>query len=199
MADDGETADDTGGVGVRPGLRGAAATMREIGGSSIDDFNMLIVRQTAAALYVGAGGDEERQGKAAAAFAALAGIAPRGELEGMMAAQMVACHNAAMECYRRAAQLAQPLQARGENLAHAGRLSRATAALVEALDRRRSEGVPKSVIVEHRVTRSEPALTAIPAPAIPAPQMSAPQIPAKPNGNGHALNGHTAPGGTALS
>jgi hypothetical protein len=30
------------------------------------------------------------------------GIGPKDELEGMMAAQLVAAHNAAMECYRRA-------------------------------------------------------------------------------------------------
>jgi hypothetical protein len=31
-----------------------------------------------------------------------AGIAPQDEFEGMTAAQLVACHNASMECYRRA-------------------------------------------------------------------------------------------------
>jgi hypothetical protein len=34
--------------------------------------------------------------------AALAGIAPRDELEAMLAAQLLGAHNAAMECYRRA-------------------------------------------------------------------------------------------------
>jgi hypothetical protein len=33
---------------------------------------------------------------------ALVGIAPQDELEGMLAAQLVGCPNAAMECYRRA-------------------------------------------------------------------------------------------------
>jgi hypothetical protein len=32
----------------------------------------------------------------------LAGIAPKDELEGMMAAQLIAAHSAAMECFRRA-------------------------------------------------------------------------------------------------
>ena len=37
-----------------------------------------------------------------ATVAALVGINPQDELEGMMAAQLIAAHNAAMECYRRA-------------------------------------------------------------------------------------------------
>jgi hypothetical protein len=35
-----------------------------------------------------------------AALEALVGIGPKDELEGMMAAQLVAAHNATMECYR---------------------------------------------------------------------------------------------------
>jgi hypothetical protein len=31
----------------------------------------------------------------------MVGIGPKDELEGMMAAQMLAAHSAAMECYRR--------------------------------------------------------------------------------------------------
>ncbi len=199
MTDNGKTIDDTSGAQVRPGERGAAgagagpATMREIGGSSVDAFNALIARQTTAALYANPENDEDRRTKAAAALAALMSIAPRSELEGMLDAQLVACHNAAMECFRRAAHPAQQPQARDENLAHAGRLSRAYAALVEALDRRRGEGVPKTVTVEHRVIRGEGDLAARPAPRLPAPHTAPPH-----KGNGHALNGHKAASGTAL-
>jgi hypothetical protein len=64
-------------------------------------IEMLIGQAVNSQLLVGAG--EHQQGKLiAASAAALKGIAPRGELEGMLAAQLVACHNAAMECYRRA-------------------------------------------------------------------------------------------------
>lgn len=176
MTDDGRAAD------------GAAATMRGIGGSSVDAFNMLIARQTAGALYADPAREEDRRGKAAAALAGLASIAPRSELEGMLGAQLVACHNAAMECFRRAAHPAVPEPARAENLAHAARLSRSYAALVEALDRRRGEGLPRTVTVEHRVIRGESGLSASPVPHGPAPH----------KGNGHALNGHTAANGAAL-
>jgi hypothetical protein len=37
-----------------------------------------------------------------AAISGLVGISPKDELEGMMAAQLIASHHAAMECYRRA-------------------------------------------------------------------------------------------------
>lgn len=199
MTKDSKTADDTSGARERVGERGAvgvgagAATMREIGGSSVEAFNALIARQTTAALYANPSSDEDRRTKATAALAALASIAPRSELEGMLGAQIVACHNAAMECFRRAAHPAEPAQARAENLAHAGRLSRATAALVEALDRRRGEGTPRTVTVEHRVIRGESGLT-----PRPVPRIAAPHSPTLRKGNGHALNGHKAPGGTAL-
>lgn len=199
MTGDGSMTDDACGGQEQLGERGAAvdgagaAAMRRIGGSSVDAFNMLIARQTTGALYANPENCEDRRGKAAAALAGLASIAPRSELEGMLAAQLVACHNAAMECFRRAAHPATPETARAENLAHAARLSRSYAALVEALDRRRGEGVPKTVTVEHRVIRGEGGLDAHPVPRIPAPHAPAPR-----KGNCHALNGHTAANGAAL-
>jgi hypothetical protein len=76
------------------------------------------------------------------------GIAPKDELEGMMAAQLVAAHNAAMECYRRAMIGEQTFEGRRENLAQANKLSRTYAALLEALNRHRGKGQQK-VTVEH--------------------------------------------------
>jgi hypothetical protein len=52
---------------------------------------------------------------------ALKGIAHNGELEAMLAAQLFAAHNAAMERYRRAM---LPLQGRDHNLNQANKLSR---------------------------------------------------------------------------
>ena len=76
------------------------------------------------------------------------GIAPKDEIEGMMAAQLVAAHNAAMECYRRAMIGEQSFEGRRENLTQANKLSRTYAALVEALNRHRGKGQQK-VTVEH--------------------------------------------------
>jgi hypothetical protein len=52
------------------------------------------------------------------------GIAPRGELEGMIAAQLLGCHNASMECYLRAMLGEQTFEGRHENLYQANKLSR---------------------------------------------------------------------------
>ncbi len=61
----------------------------------------------------------ERDRQMSATVAALAGIAPKDELEGMMAAQLVAAHNATMECYRRAMIGEQTFEGRREK-AHRG-------------------------------------------------------------------------------
>jgi hypothetical protein len=76
------------------------------------------------------------------------GIGPKDELEGMMAAQLVAAHSAAMECYRRAMLGEQTLQGRSENLSQANKLSRTYSTLLEALNRHRGKGQQK-VTVEH--------------------------------------------------
>jgi hypothetical protein len=86
-----------------------------------------------------------------AARRALASIAPRDAVEGMMAAQLIGLHDAAMECFRRGAMREQPGECRDQNLTQANRLVRSYAALVEALDRHRGKGQPQVVRVE-RVT-----------------------------------------------
>lgn len=86
-----------------------------------------------------------------AARHALAGIAPRDPLEGMIAAQLVGLHDAAMECFRRGAMREQPGEFRDQNLTQANKLVRSYAALLEALDRHRGKGQPQVVRVE-RVT-----------------------------------------------
>jgi hypothetical protein len=83
-----------------------------------------------------------------ATVAALVGIGPKDELEGMMAAQLIAAHNAAMDCYRRAMIGEQTFEGRSENLAQANKLSRTYATLLEALNRHRGKGQQK-VTVEH--------------------------------------------------
>ena len=83
-----------------------------------------------------------------ATYAALVGIGPKDEIEGMIAAQLLAAHNAAMECYRRAMIGEQTFEGRRENLAQANKLSRTFATLLDALNRHRGKGQQK-VTVEH--------------------------------------------------
>lgn len=91
---------------------------------------------------------ETQQRQFSATVAALVGIAPKDELEGMMAAQLIAAHNAAMENYRRAMISEQTFDGRRENLAQATKLSRTYATLLEVLNRHRGKGQQK-VTVEH--------------------------------------------------
>ena len=54
-----------------------------------------------------------------AMLAAIAGIEPRDEIEGMLVAQLIASHNAAVECYRHAMLRNQTFDGRHENLKQA--------------------------------------------------------------------------------
>src|SRR6202453_1848374 len=122
--------------------------LKNIGGSQSDHWNNILANQVVQALWVKNSDKNERDRQLSAAVAALIGIAPKGELEGMMAAQLIAAHNAAMECYRRAMIGEQTFEGRRENLSQANKLSRTYAALIEALNRHRGKGQQK-VTVEH--------------------------------------------------
>jgi hypothetical protein len=92
--------------------------------------------------------EESREKVANAAAHALMGIEPNGELEGMIAAQLVAAHNVAMECYRRANVPNMPFKVRDGHLNQANKLSRTFVTLLEALNKHRGKGQQK-VTVEH--------------------------------------------------
>lgn len=122
--------------------------LKELGGSESDHWNNILANQALQSLWLKNSSQEDRDKQSKAILAALAGIGPKDELEGMMAAQLVAAHNAAMECYRRAMIGEQTFDGRRENLAQASKLSRTYAALLEALNRHRGKGQQK-VTVEH--------------------------------------------------
>jgi hypothetical protein len=122
--------------------------LKSIGGSKSDTWNKVIVNQAVQTVWAKNSGQEERQNLLNATVAGLIGISPRDELEGMLAAQLIACHNASMECYRRAMIGEQTFEGRRENLSQANKLSRTYGALLEALNRHRGKGQQK-VTVEH--------------------------------------------------
>jgi hypothetical protein len=119
--------------------------LKRLGGSQSDDWNNVIVNQTANALWINED-QNEQQFKAIAS--ALYEINPRDPIESMIGAQLLAGHSAAMECYRRAMLPNQDFVFRRENLNQAGKLSRTFATLLEALNRHRGKGQQK-VTVEH--------------------------------------------------
>ena len=123
-------------------------TLKAIGGSPSDQWNSVLANQTMSALWLERSDEVIRDRQYGATVAGLAGIGPRDELEGMIAAQLIAAHNAAMECYRRAMLSEQTFEGRRENLLQANKLSRTYAVLLEALNRYRGKGQQK-VTVEH--------------------------------------------------
>jgi hypothetical protein len=122
--------------------------LKAIGGSPSDNWNNVLANQTMTALWLKHSDETTRDRQYSATVAGLAGIGPRDELEGMIAAQLIAAHNATMECYRRAMFGEQTFEGRRENLLQANKLSRTYAVLLEALNRHRGKGQQK-VTVEH--------------------------------------------------
>lgn len=76
------------------------------------------------------------------------GLAPTDGLEGMLAAQMVGTHHAALDCLRMAAVPGQTFASRDMNLKHAQKLMALYTQQVAALNKHRGKGQQK-VTVEH--------------------------------------------------
>jgi hypothetical protein len=129
----------TGVVKMHP-LESQVPEYAAFGGSRSDNFNQNIADQTLKSLWIpDVFDDDTKLSKRQAALATLQGIKPRDEVEGMLAAQMVACHSAAMECYRRAMIPDQPLIGRESNLRFADKLSKTYAQQMEALKHHRQK------------------------------------------------------------
>lgn len=112
--------------------------LKRIGSSQSDTFNQALVNQALSALSTGPLDLEAWEEKRQAAVAALIGIAPRDELEDMLAGQLVA-HKAAMECYRRALLVNQTSGGHREALNQADKLTRTYTLLLDALSRHRGK------------------------------------------------------------
>jgi hypothetical protein len=124
-------------------------TLKQFGGSRSEDWNRNLVAQTLGTLSFKHSDKEASDGQDVAALAGLSfGIGPKDELEGMIGAQLLAAHNAAMECYRRSTVGGQTFEGRGENLNQANKLSRTYVMLLDALDRHRGKRQQK-LAVEH--------------------------------------------------
>jgi hypothetical protein len=62
-----------------------------------DDWNSVLANQTMSALWLTHSDEATRDRQYGATRCQLAGVGPNDELEGMIAAQLIAAHNAAME------------------------------------------------------------------------------------------------------
>lgn len=114
---------------------------KEFGGALADKWNSRLATQ----LGMIGGFDAD---KCEAEAGCLYGIKPQDEFEGMVATQMIAAHNAAMDCFRRAGFPEQYLEARNMYLNQANKLLRTYSTLLATLDKHRGKGQQK-VTVEH--------------------------------------------------
>ena len=121
---------------------------KQLGGSDSDHFNQMLATQTLATLWVANSDDEQRNRQFLAATATMIGAKPADELEGMLISQMIACHAASLECYRRAMLAEQSFEGRQSNLSAANKLSRTYTMLLDALSKHRGKG-QQVVRVEH--------------------------------------------------
>jgi hypothetical protein len=123
--------------------------LKPIGGSMSDDWNNMVANQAVLTRWCfGNEGPNDTKRYQRGTVEALIGINPKDEIEGMIGAQLIACHNASMECHRRAMLRDQTFEGRREALNQANKLSRTYATLVESLNRHRGKGQQK-VTVEH--------------------------------------------------
>jgi len=114
-------------------------------GTTDENFGESLMNQVASSVL---GANRTMAEKVNIALAALHGIKPRDELEGMLCVQMVGVHNLAMKFLRSAAQGQQIPGGTDSNVNRAARLLRTFALQVEALGRYRGKGQQK-VTVEH--------------------------------------------------
>ena len=121
-----------------------------VGGSQSDEWNRLLVDQTVKALSVVSADASERETLVKAAESGLAGIGPRDEIEGMMAANLIAAHAAVMDCYYRAPKAMEYADWR-DQLNMANKLTRTSVALVGALDKHRGKGQQKATVEQVHV------------------------------------------------
>lgn len=124
-------------------------------GSRVEDFSQVLINQVGNALWWHHSNEQEKDQQIQAILAAMIGIKPQDEIEGMMAAQLVAVHNVAMECLRRAMITEQSHIGREANLNQANKLTRSYAALVESLNKYRGKGVSEQKITVQHVNVSE--------------------------------------------
>lgn len=129
-------------------LAPSAPQFRALGGSDNDTFNNVLANAVAAAVWRPGGlppGEANRRVKAA--LTALMAFKPRDEIEGMIAAQAVALHQATMECLRRAMIPEQPAEAATKLRREAANLARCMVEATDAIERRRGKA-PQVVRVE---------------------------------------------------
>lgn len=117
--------------------------------SSVAAIELHKVNEIARLLWLPEGlSDEDRNARMLLALELYESMAPQDGLEGMLAAQMVGTHHAALECLRRAALENQTYAGRDMALKHAQKLMTLYTQQIAALNKHRGKGQQK-VTVEY--------------------------------------------------
>ena len=131
--------------------RRKTAELKMIGGSISDDLNSALVNQAAQTIWLSHCKPDDRTTKLHTVVDTMVGIAPENEIEGMLAAQMVAVHHATMECFRRAMIEGQSFEGRAQNLAFGNKLANTYTRQMEALQKNRGKGQQQMTVIHQHV------------------------------------------------
>jgi hypothetical protein len=132
-----------------PSPRDGGGGLTAVSGSQSTRFRNALLNDVRAAIVPQGASHEVQTARLGAAMDALAGFAPRDEVEGMMAAQAVATHHAAMDALRRALAPGIPAETGDRLRRQATKLSQSFVALTDAIERRRGKSAHQVVRVEH--------------------------------------------------
>jgi hypothetical protein len=118
-------------------------------GAKSQPVRLALINRALRAMWIPDHSDTEAVSRAMdLAIFTFAELKPRDAAEGMLAAQMIASHEAAMECMRRAMLPNQTFEGRDQNLKHATKLMGLYERQLAALDKHRGKGRQK-ITVEH--------------------------------------------------
>jgi hypothetical protein len=122
--------------------------LRDVCGAKSDEFNMQLLDQALVSMAGVAANGKATTENLHTAVAAMEGVKPADVIEGMIAAQMFAAHNATMDAYRRVGCAGQPHEVRMALINAASKCSRTFVTLYEGLNKGRGKG-SQVVRVEH--------------------------------------------------
>ncbi len=134
---------------ILPTKQEEGAGLAAVSGSGSARFRNTLLNDLRAAIVPQGAPPDVQAARLGSAMDALAGFAPRDEVEGMMAAQAVALHHAMMDARRRSMAPSTPVEVADTLRRQAAKLSRAFTDLANAIDRRRGKGAHQIVRVEH--------------------------------------------------
>jgi hypothetical protein len=122
-------------------------------GSNNKEFGKMIYNQLSKSCYTGTDYLETLKN----ITIEMQGIAPKDQIEGMLAAQMIATHHAAMNCYRIAAK-SEMIDSMNIAFNSANKLLRTYAMQMEALNRYRGKGQQKITVEQVSINSGAQAI-----------------------------------------